>query len=316
MFVDDFLITGKDQNLIDWLAVKLNEIFGIRDLGTCRKFVGIELEYKNKSIHLHQRTYIKELIKTYRLADADPVKSPMEAGLKIEKPIYDSKYERKVRGILGSLAYIARGTRPDINFAVNYLSRFQHCANSEIYAYALRILKYLKSTINHSLIYKKRNNIDVNYPLKVFVDSDHGSDRSDRKSTSGVIVQMYGNTIDWYVRKQESVATSSVEAEYVALSLSGKITLGYKNLLDNFEINVNTVPIYCDSNGAITNANTNNSTRMKHVDIAYHHIRDLVNKKYIYVFKIAGTEQLADILTKATSLQIFAKHCRVMFELN
>src|SRR5436190_6528558 len=138
----------------------------------------------------------------------------MEVNLKIE-PAQVTCDDLKYRNLIGALLYISSGTRPDISYSVNYLSRFQNCYDNTHFKYALRILKYLYLTKDLKLKYSKNENTEI---LDCFVDSDWAGDNIDRKSTSGYVIRLFGNVVSWKSRKQASVTKASTFAEYVALS--------------------------------------------------------------------------------------------------
>ena len=87
---------------------------------------------------------------------------------------------------------ISSSTRPDICYSVNYLSRFQNYYDQSHYKYALRILKYLYYTKELKLTYEKNLNADI---LEFYVDADWAGDVVDRKSTTGYVIKMNGNSI-------------------------------------------------------------------------------------------------------------------------
>lgn len=104
------------------------------------------------------------------------------------------------------MLYISTGTRLDISYNVNYLSRFQNCCDKTHFKYALRILKYLYFTRDIKLTYKRDINKEI---IDCYVDADWASDAIDRKSTTGYIIRMFENVIYWKTRKQGSVTKSS-----------------------------------------------------------------------------------------------------------
>lgn len=114
------------------------------------------------------------------------------------------------RKVIGELLYISTGTRPDVAYSVNYLSRFQNCYDDTHFKYALRILKYLYLT-KDLMTYNKNEKYDI---IDCFVDADWAGDTVDRKSTSGYVIRLFGNVI--YSNKQCSVVKSSTSAECVA----------------------------------------------------------------------------------------------------
>ncbi|KAL1453611.1 hypothetical protein WDU94_009938 [Cyamophila willieti] len=114
----------------------------------------------------------------------------------------------------GSLLYIAQGTRPDIMYAVSYLSRFNNSFGPIHWNAVKRIMRYLKQTIDLKLTYKKNSNKD----LYGFSDADWASDTIERKSTTGYAFFLSGGAISWNSKKQPTIALSTTEAEYMALS--------------------------------------------------------------------------------------------------
>ena len=96
--------------------------------------------------------------------------------------------------------YISSGTRRDINYSVNYLSRFQNSYSKTHWKYALGILKYLYATKELSLKYKRNKNCDL---IDYYVDADWAGDTSNRKSTSEYVIRVFGNVIEWKSRKQK-----------------------------------------------------------------------------------------------------------------
>lgn len=142
---------------------------------------------------------------------------------------------------------------------------------------------------------KLKYSICIAEQVSVFVDADYAGDKIDRKSTSGTVVKLFGNVIDWSVKKQTATATSSAEAEYIALSAAAKSACAWKNFLESTGIRAETIPIFCDSLAAISIATTMETKRTRHIDVSYHHVRDLVKEEVISIRKVSSVEQIADI---------------------
>ncbi|XP_059060214.1 uncharacterized protein LOC131853364 [Achroia grisella] len=136
------------------------------------------------------------------------VTTPMEAGFNADtKEIIKVPYKE----LIGSLLFISSNSRPDITFAISYLSRFLDKPTEGVWKAAKRVMRYLKGTKEKSLIYRRR----ISQDLTTFSDADWASDKIDRKSTSGCAVFYAGKLISWYSKKQASVALSTAEAEYL-----------------------------------------------------------------------------------------------------
>lgn len=216
IFVDDLLICCKNKNKIEEIKTSLVKRFAMKDLVKVKNYIGIDIDYSvdKKVMTLNQTKYIESLAAKYDLEYAKLYDTPMETNLKLEQAKEVDK-NIKYRNIIGELLYISTGTRPDVAYSVNYLSRFQSCYNRTHYKYALRVLKYLYKTKDLKLTYY--DNIDTEI-LDCMVDSDYAGDNVDRKSTSGYIIRFFGNLIVWKTHKQNTVTKCSTFAEYIALS--------------------------------------------------------------------------------------------------
>ena len=140
--------------------------------------------------------------------------------------------------------------------------------------------------------------------IKVYSDADWGGDPKTRKSTSGNVVFMGNSLIDWFSKKQSSVALSSTEAELIALSESCKNIkwirgilndlglLGFKILL--FEDNQSVIEIIL--NDAISRLRT------KHIDIRHRFVKDYVVSGEANIEYCPTSEMLADGMTKILTL--------------
>ena len=130
-------------------------------MGKVKNYIGIEIEYnysKENVLTLSQKFYIESLAKRYCIENSKFFKTPMEVNLKLQQ--CDVNENVKYRNLIGALLHISSGTRSDISYSVNYLSRFQNCYETH-FKYALRVLKYLYLTRDLKLTYCKNINVDV-----------------------------------------------------------------------------------------------------------------------------------------------------------
>lgn len=209
------------------------------------------------------------------------------------------------REAIGSLLSLATISRPDISFAVNYLSRFSNKPMASHWKMLKHMFRYLKGTIHHGIFFNRDTK------LIAYTDSDYGGDTLTGHSTSGILI-IRGGPIVWYTKKQRLVATSTAEAEYrAAVSSIDDICwirrlgnkLGILNPDKPTELNV-------DNQSAIhmlLNTHEGKITKgKKHIDIPrkfiQQHIGTTVTLKHV-----RSSEQLADILTKPLSRKIFEK---------
>lgn len=315
LFVDDMLICCKNQEKIDDVKRKLSNRFNMKDIGIVKYYIGINIKHdiKRNIMTLSQEKYIESLAKKYNLKDAKLYNTPMEANLKLE-PANEIDVRIKYRNLIGELLYISTGTRPDIAYSVNYLSRYQNCYDETHYKYALRILKYLYLSRELKLTYTKNTETEI---MDCMVDADWAGDCNDRKSTTGYVIRLFNNVIYWKSHKQSTVTKSSTFAEYVALSEAvTDVNFVRYMLRETFHTEVKEpVKIFEDNSGALAIAKYGNFTKnSKHIEVQYHFVNENYEKGIINVIKVESENNIADILTKSLSKTKFIK-CREMLRL-
>ena len=147
------------------------------------------------------------------------------------------------------------------------------------------------------------------FNLEIFADADWATNTTDRRSRSGTVCQLGGNTIWWKSRKQTSVAASSCESEYMALFESAKDAIWLRNLICEFGHCPGSNPsvIYHDNQGSIAWATKDMLNRAKHVALRYHYTHDLIQAGLICLKYIESKSNKADCLTKPLTGILFAK---------
>src|SRR5215472_2286271 len=187
-----------------------------------------------------------------------------------QSPETDPDQKRRYQSMIGSLMYAMLGSRPDISFAVNKLSQFGSNPDEEHLSAAIQVFRYLKGTQDLRLIYDGRKGTE----LIGFSDSDWASDPDTRRSTTGYVFQIEGGIIAWASTKQRTVALSSVEAEYMAITEATRHTLWTCQILENLDFDIDLpISIFSDSEGAHAISNNNVfHKRTKHIEIQYHFI--------------------------------------------
>ena len=155
--------------------------------------------------------------------------------------------------------------------------------------------------------------MDCSAPLRItaYTDSDWASEKSDRKSISGYCIYLSNSLISWGSQKQNCVALSTMEAEYIAIATAIKEILFIKKLLNELEI-LSEIPIlYCDNLAAIEiTKDAKEHQKTKHIDIRYNFIRNVVKEKQVELKYIKSCENTADLFTKALRKNYFIKHIK------
>lgn len=297
IYVDDIIMISDDLGEINEFKATLSSEFKMTDLGELQAFLGLYIHRERKEgiLKINQKKYLQKILTKFDMDDCIPIKTPIEAHLNVDREIDRVETMKPYRELIGSLMYIMLGTRPDLNFSINYLSRFQGHPTDTHWSYLKRVLRYLKYTQDYELVYK-RNDSD---PLIGFTDSDWASDKEDRHSTSGYVFFALGNCVSWSTRKQATVALSSTEAEYAALSNGACEAIWLKEILNFFQFNFATIIIKEDNQPCIHIAkNAAEHRKIKHVDIKLHFIRELVEQQKIQIQYVASKDNKADIFTK------------------
>ncbi|GJZ23789.1 retrovirus-related pol polyprotein from transposon TNT 1-94 [Tanacetum coccineum] len=202
--------------------------------------------------------------------------------------------ETRYRGMIRSLMYLT-ASRSDIQFSTYLYARYQENHKESHLIVVKRIFRYLKGTPILGLWYPKCSGFNP----KGYSDSDYVGCNMDRKSTLGACQLLGCKLMCWSAKKQQSVAMSSAEAEYVAAAGCCANILWMKSQLTDYDIIYEKIPIFCNNTSAI--AILNNLvlySRTKHIDIRYHFIRDHILKGDIELHFIPTQYQLANIFTK------------------
>ena len=169
------------------------------------------------------------------------------------------------------------GTRPDIAFAITKLAQFAARPSEEHFNKALYICRYLRGTSKYCLTY----NGTSGQGLIACTNSDWASDSNNRRSQTGYFLKLAGGAISWTSCAQKTVALSSTEAEYMALSDCSRQVVWMHTLMGELSYHLKPVPICGDNQGSIfITSNPVTKKRSKHIDIHYHYIREVVERKF------------------------------------
>ena len=290
VYVDDILLAGNDKEIFK-VKEEIKRSFNIKEIREVDFLIGIKFQKCSDGYIIHQRGYIRDLLNKYNILKYKPIRNIKPVEDEVSRKIIFN--EKQYRGAIGNLLYLAICTRPDILYAVSRAARKNNNPTLEDWKSLMKILRYLRTTENYGIKFSKDRT------LKVYADADYAGDLESRKSTSGFIIKIGSSPTSWYSKLQHCVATSTAESEYYSVSDCSKHSLWYLNLLNELNINLSYIIINVDNKAAIYNCqNQSINPRSKHIDIKYHHIRDLVKRNKIKLKYIESEENIADGFTK------------------
>ncbi|GJX51467.1 putative ribonuclease H-like domain-containing protein [Tanacetum coccineum] len=257
--------------------------FQISSMGELTFFLGLQVKQKEDGIFISQDKYVAEILKKFDFVSVKTASTPIET----HKPLVKDEEASDVdvhlyRSMIGSLMYLT-ASRPDIMFAVYACSRFQVTPKTSHLSAVKRIFRYLKGKPKLGLWYPRVSSFD----LEAYSDSDYAGANLDRKSTTGGCQFLGRRLISWQCKKQTIVATSTTEAEYVAVlsNCCGQVLWIQNQMLDyGF------------------------SLQNKATAISTNFDKDANEKKHIHVLKIHIDDNVADLLTKAFDVSSVQKN--------
>jgi hypothetical protein len=211
--------------------------------------------------------------------------------------------QKVYRSMIGSLLYLC-ASRPDIMLSVCMCARFQANPKEVHLRTVKRIMRYLVYTPKFGLWYPKGSTFD----LIGYFDADYAWCKIYRKSTSGICQFLGRSLVSWASKKQNSVALSTAEAEYIVAGHCCAQLLWMRQNLRDYGYKLSKVPLLCGNESAIRMAdNPIEHSRTKHIDIRYHFLRDHQQKGDIEIAYVNTRNQLADIFTKPLDEKTFNK---------
>ena len=319
-YVDDivFAYRKKHEKEANWAKKELGKTFELTDIGDLKWFLGIHVirDRTKRLISLSQAAYIDKITNQFKIDTQGKMPdTPMcEGELEPSSQTYQAssksrdEYQRKV----GSMLFAAISTRPDISFAVSRLARFNQNPNDFHHEAADRVIKYLYSTKNLCIQYGQDNSGES---FICASDSSFADNTIDRKSSQGYIMTLFGGAIGWRANKQNTVTTSSTEAELLALSQTAKEAIFMSRLFKALSLELSEpLRIRCDNKQTLRlfDESVKLATKLRHVDIHNHWLRQECRNGTIQLQWEPTSTMIADGLTKALSKQKFAHFVKLL----
>ncbi len=315
-FVDDVvaLFHRSKQSLWEDFKQRLFRTYEFKDMGEIKWFIGIRVirSREQRKVWLCQDAYIDRIAARFRtLPGKAKYRSPLpmvdlrQYARSPENPASPEAifaYQQRV----GSALYAACLTRPDAARTTSHLAEFSTNPDEAHAASADRAIGYLQNTKTLAIQYSAPT--DLSQPVfEAYSDSAFADDEISRRSSSGYLIRLFGGPIDWKAYKQRSVATSTTEAELHALTEAVKEIYYWQRIFRDIGLCLgHAVTTACDNQQTIrllTSTTPRLVTKLRHVDIKHHWLRQEIQAQRIKVYWVPTSEMKADGLTKALSIQ-------------
>ena len=196
-------------------------------------------------------------------------------------------------------------TRPDLAFVVSLISRFMERPTELHQQVVKRVLRYIKGTTELGISYQRGEE----EKLAAYTDSNYAGDTEDRKSTSGYAFLLSSGAVAWSSKKQPVVTLSTTEAEFIAAASCACQSIWMRRILDVLGLEQSKcTDIFCDNSSTIKlSKNPVMHGRSKHIDVRFHFLRDLTMDGIVKLEYCGSKDQLADIMTKPLTLEVFTR---------
>jgi hypothetical protein len=316
-YCDDQIWLSPDDDLIEAYVGKLKDLgYGLtlEKEGDMFAFLGIDFKRSGTRIELTQTGLIQKVINYVGLADSNPKSTPATtAPLGSDKQGQPFSEEWSYPAAVGMLLYLSSNTRPDIQFAVHQVARFNHCPKHSHAQAVKRIVRYLLATSTKGIEFEP----NISAGLVCYVDADFAGlysyeddqDPVSVKSRTGFVLTLFGCPIIWSSKLQSEITLSSTAAEYVAFSMAMREVLPMRALLKelcsklDLKVAADSLirsTVFEDNQGCLSIVNSPKmSARNKYLSLKYHFFRSHIGKdKGIEARWIETTKQQADIFTK------------------
>jgi hypothetical protein len=271
IYVDDIIYGSTNKSTCEEFSRIIIQKFEMSMMGELKYFLGFQIKQLQDGTFISQTKYIQDILKKFGMKDGKPIKTPMETNGHLDLDMGGKSVDQKVyQSMIGSLLYLC-ASRLDIMLSVYMCARFQ-ADPKEVHLRAVkRITRYLVYTPKFGLWYPKGSTFD----LIGYSDADWAGCKIDRKSTLGTYQFLGRSLVSWASKKQNSVALSTAEAEYIAAGHCCAQLLWMRQTLRDYDYKLSKVPLLCDNESAIRIAdNSVEHIRSKHIDIRYHFLMD------------------------------------------
>ena len=325
--VDDGLVATNSIPLYHWFIAELCKEIEAVDLGPASLYLGIRIiqDRSRRKLWLSQKAFITDLLASWNLTPSNshtsavPLRHKLhtlpEAPLNSLLDVLDADIKINFQRLVGSLIYLAVCTQPDIAYVAMALGQHNMNPTHAHLLAAKGVLRYLAGSLEFSLEYGLDTSV-ISPPVQetakgcILMDADWVTDEKDQKSISSYCFYYLNSLISWSAVKQKTMALSSTESEYYAMTHAMKEGLWLHLFLKLHDLPIpHPFPLLCDNQSTLALVQSESvSLCSKHINIRYHFIREHVSDGTFATTWIPTEDMTADILTKPLPYPAFSKH--------
>ncbi|KAL0332989.1 UNVERIFIED_CONTAM: Retrovirus-related Pol polyprotein from transposon TNT 1-94, partial [Sesamum calycinum] len=300
---EGFVAHGSCIEIITETKSFLKNKFEMKDMGEADVILGIKLIRSTDGIAISQSHYVEKILEKFGYQNSRIAKTPYDSSVALFKNESGvSVAQLRYSQIIGSLQYLANGTRPDISFSVSKLARYTSCPDKTHWGALDRVLRYLKGTVSLAIHYGRFPAVLEGYSDASWIAKNSGSN-----GCSGYVFTLGGGAVSWKSAKQTLITRSTFEAELCALDTTGTEAEWLFGLLSQLPIVSQPLPpiaVHCDSQTTIAKVRSRkyNQKTKRHIQVRLKSIRALVSDRVIGIDFVGTKDNVADPLTKGLDL--------------
>jgi hypothetical protein len=211
IYVDDIIFGSTNKSFCDEFSKIMTNMFEMSMMGVLTFFLGFQIKQAKEGTFISQTKYTRDVLKKFGMDKAKSIKTPMGTNGHLDLELGGTSIDQKVyHYMIGSLLYLC-ASRPDIMLSVCMCVRLQTAPKDYHLMVVKKIMRYLVLIPNLGIWYPKGSHFEI----LGYSDADYAGCKVDRKSTSGTCQLLGRSLVSWYSKKQNFVALSTAEAEYV-----------------------------------------------------------------------------------------------------
>ncbi|KAL2243797.1 UNVERIFIED_CONTAM: Retrovirus-related Pol polyprotein from transposon TNT 1-94 [Sesamum indicum] len=295
LYVDDILLIGSCLDIITETKLFLKNKFEMKDMGEANVILGIKLTRSTDRIAISQSHYVEKIIEKFGYQNSRIAKTPYDPSVALFKNESGvSVAQLRYSQIIGSLQYLAKGTRPNISFSVSKLARYTSCPDKTHWGALDRVLRYLKGSVSLAIYYGIFPVVLEGYSDASWIAKNSGSN-----GCSGYVFTLGEGAVSWKSAKQTLITRSMFEAELCALNTTGTEAEWLFGLLSQLPVvsqPLSPIAVHCDSQTTIAKVRSRkyNQKTKRHIQVRLKSIRALVSDRLMGIDFVGTKDNVTD----------------------